>query len=74
MKRLLALVGPLPFLALAIVPRAHHAEPVLAALLHADGHEDRARSDADSTAVADPSLIEIGDRATIGGSANILAH
>jgi non-ribosomal peptide synthetase-like protein len=27
-----------------------------------------------STAIADPSLIEIGDRATIGGSANILAH
>ena len=27
-----------------------------------------------STAIADPSLIAIGDRATIGGSANILAH
>ena len=27
-----------------------------------------------STAIADPSLIEIGDYATIGGSANILAH
>jgi len=27
-----------------------------------------------STAIADPSLIELGDRATIGGSANILAH
>lgn len=27
-----------------------------------------------STAIADPSLIEIGDGATIGGSANILAH
>lgn len=27
-----------------------------------------------STAIADPSLIEIGDRATIGGSASILAH
>ena len=27
-----------------------------------------------STAIADPSLIEIGDFATIGGSANILAH
>ena len=27
-----------------------------------------------STAIADPSLIEIGDHATIGGSANILAH
>lgn len=27
-----------------------------------------------STAIADPSRIEIGDRATIGGSANILAH
>ncbi|MFO1304968.1 MAG: DapH/DapD/GlmU-related protein [Burkholderiales bacterium] len=27
-----------------------------------------------STAIADPSLIEIGDRATIGGSANLLAH
>jgi acetyltransferase-like isoleucine patch superfamily enzyme len=27
-----------------------------------------------STAIADPSLIELGDFATIGGSANILAH
>ena len=27
-----------------------------------------------STAIADPSLIELGDGATIGGSANILAH
>jgi non-ribosomal peptide synthetase-like protein len=27
-----------------------------------------------STAIADPSLIELGDNATIGGSANILAH
>jgi non-ribosomal peptide synthetase-like protein len=27
-----------------------------------------------STAIADPSLIELGDRATIGGSASILAH